>query len=166
MYLEKISTEHKQGDKMDENTIKLFQSKASDEWETPQDLFDKLNEEFNFDLDVCASLDNAKMHNFYTIKDNALQLPWNGRIWCNPPYSKVKEFLIKAHQEINNGNCEEAVFLTFANTDTKWFHNYVYNKAEIRFIKGRLKFKGYNKDGKLVNNSAMRPSILIILHRT
>ena len=147
---------------MDENTIKLFQSKASDEWETPSDLYNKTNEEFNFDLDVCASFNNFKCENFYRIENNALCLPWKGNVWCNPPYSKIKEFLIKCHKEILNGNCKTAVFLTFANTDTKWFHDYVYGKSEIRFIKGRLKFKGYNSKGVLVNNSAMRPSILAI----
>lgn len=151
---------------MDENTIKLFQSKSSDEWETPKDLFNEVNKEFDFDLDVSASKDNFKVNNYYTIEDDALNKDWLGSVWCNPPYSKVKEFLKKAHKEIDNGNCKTVVFLTFANTDTKWFHDYVYGRSEIRFIKGRLKFKGYNKDGKMVNNSAMRPSILIILSAT
>jgi len=147
---------------MDKNTIKLFQSKNSDEWETPNNLFWELHKEFHFDLDVCASSKNNKLDNYYDLERNALNHNWSGNVWCNPPYSKIKDFLIKAHQELKKSNVNLIVFLTFANTDTKWFHDYVYGKSEIRFIKGRLKFKGKNKDGVVVNNSAMRPSILII----
>jgi phage N-6-adenine-methyltransferase len=142
---------------MDQNTIKLFGSKESDEWGTPQKLFEELNKEFNFNLDVCASQHNTKCDKYFTLEDDALKQDWKGRIFCNPPYSKVKEFLQKAERE--RGNYEIICFLTFANTDTNWFHDYCLGKAEIRFIKGRLKFTSeINKKG----NSAMRPSILII----
>ncbi len=151
---------------MDENTIKLFQSKNSDEWETPDDLFWKLHEEFQFNVDVCASKENSKLVNYYSIKEDALKQRWHGNCWCNPPYSKVKEFLIKTSEELKSGFVKTVVVLTFANTDTKWFHDYVYGKAEIRFIKGRLRFRGKNKEGKMVNNSAMRPSMLCIFRGT
>ena len=117
---------------MNTQQIKLFQSKKTDDWQTPQWLYDGLNDEFDFDFDPCP---------------------------INPPYSNVKGFLKKAHKELENGNAEVCVFLTFANTDTKWFHDYCYKQAEIRFIKGRLKF--LDATGK-IKNSAMRPSIVLI----
>jgi site-specific DNA-methyltransferase (adenine-specific) len=150
---------------MDENTIKLFQSKLSDEWETPQDRYDEWNKEFKFNLDACATAENCKYPDYFSLQNDAITMDWWGRVFCNPPYSKVKEFLKKATEEMQKGHCEVIVFLTFANTDTRWFHDYVYGKAEIRFIKGRLKFKGKNKKGEIVNNSAMRPSILIIFRK-
>lgn len=163
---------------MNYQTIKLFSSRNSDEWETPQKIFDNLNQEFNFNLDVAASHQNRKCAQYFTQYDNSLNKIWthydvineqiiDGRVWCNPPYSKVKEFLEKATKEFNNYNCKCIVFLTFANTDTNWFHDYCYNKpnVELRFLKGRLKFKGKNKDGIEVKNSAMRPSMLIIFRR-
>jgi len=146
--------------------IKLFSSKNSDEWGTPQTLYDKLNLEFNFDLDSCASVTNFKHANYYTLADDALSRDWNGSVWCNPPYSKAKPFLMKAHEELKAGNCKTCVFLTFSNTDTAWFHDYVLGKAEIRFIRGRLKFIGLNKQGILVNNAAMRPSMVSVLRES
>lgn len=138
----------------------LFSHK-SDEWETPQDFFDKLNEEFDFDLDVCATKDSAKCAVYYGL-DNGVDglkaewgMPWGpAKVWCNPPYSNIKEWAKKCseHKGI-------AVLLVPARTDTKWFHEYCYNKpcVEIRFIKGRLKFGGSQ-------NSAPFPSMVVIFH--
>tara|TARA_Y100001970_G_scaffold73062_1_gene92649 strand:- start:4685 stop:5239 length:555 start_codon:yes stop_codon:yes gene_type:complete len=134
---------------MNSQQIKLFSSKKSDNWQTPKWLYDKLNKEFNFDFDPCPL--NSTF--------NGLEVKWGKRNFINPPYSNVKGFLQMAHKELENGNAEICVFLTFANTDTKWFHDYCYNKAEIRFIKGRLKFLDHT--GK-VKNSAMRPSLILI----
>lgn len=140
---------------MDENTIRLFGSRNSDHWETPKELYDKLNLEFKFDYDPCP---------LYATFDG-LECDWVGNVFVNPPYSNITKFLIKAHEELDKGNAHTIVFLTFSNTDTRWFHDYVYGKSELRFIKGRLKFKGKNKDGELVNGSAMRPSMLAIFTR-
>ena len=148
--------------KIDKNTINLFSSKKSDEWETPINHFEEWDKEFKFTLDACATKNNAKCDNYITIETNALKVEWKGRIFCNPPYSKIKEFLQKAEIELRKGKVELIVFLTFSNTDTKWFHKYIYHKAELRFIKGRLKFGGVNSKGEKVNNSAMRPSMLCI----
>ncbi len=138
---------------MDKNTIRLFGSKKTDHWQTPQDLMDEVYKEFDIDFDPCP----------LKAQEDALTIDWIGNIYVNPPYSKVGKFLKKAHEELQNGNAKTIVFLTFANTDTAWFHDYVYRKAEIRFIRGRLKFR--DEDGK-VQSSAMRPSILIILKRS
>jgi len=137
---------------MNKKTIKLFSSKKTDNWQTPRGLFRDLNEEFNFNFDPCP------LNSIF----DGLQVKWDKRCFINPPYSRIKDFLIKAHYEIQQGNTDIAVFLTFSNTDTAWFHDYIYPKAEIRFIRGRLKF--LDQDGK-IQNSAMRPSRIAILRK-
>lgn len=144
---------------MNKQQIQLFGSSKTDEWETPNYVYNDLDKEFNFDMDACASDKNFKHPNYYSIFDNALLQDWGKRVFCNPPYSKVSGFLAKAWLEIKKGNTDLVVFLLFSNTDTKWFHHYIYKKAEIRFIKGRLKFIG----SKGVKNNAMRPSMVVIL---
>ena len=116
-------------------------SQETDEWATPQWLFDKLNEEFHFTLDVCANEDNAKCKTFFSKVQDGLQQQWDGVIWCNPPYGRqIKQWVKKASEAASSGNT--VVMLIPARTDTEWFHEYVYGKAEIRFIRGRVKFGG------------------------
>lgn len=131
----------------------LFSSK-SDEWETPQDIFNQLNEEFKFTLDPCATKKNHKCPKFYSKKQDGLTRGWQGeRVFCNPPYSGVGKWVKKAHDE-SQGDCF-IVMLVPARTDTKWFHDYIDNKTKIRFIKGRLKFSNSK-------NSAPFPSMIVI----
>ena len=92
---------------------------------------------------------------------NGLEVNWGKKNFINPPYSNVKGFLIKAHKELENGNAELCVFLTFANTDTKWFHDYCYNQAEIRFIKRRVRFVDGGKP-----KDAPFPSAIVIFDNT
>ncbi len=132
---------------MNPQQIDLFRSRQSDDWATPSWLYNALDAEFQFDFDPCPL--NPRF--------DGLKVPWPGNIFVNPPYSKVKEFLAKAHEELRSGRARTVVFLVFANTDTDWFHRYVYHQAEIRFLKGRIKFVAPGK-----NNSAMRPSMLAI----
>ena len=116
-------------------------SHKSCEWSTPQELFDQLDAEFHFDIDVCATDENAKCQNYYTVKDNGLLKPWVGTVWCNPPYGRaISLWIKKACLEAASGST--VVMLLPARTDTRWFHDYVYGHAEIRFIRGRLKFGG------------------------
>jgi|TARA_Y100000296_G_C5170608_1_gene257097 site-specific DNA-methyltransferase (adenine-specific) len=135
----------------------LFTSNK-DDWETPQDLFDRLNEEFDFRLDVCANAKNAKCGGYFNKKDNGLNKSWwliKGYCWCNPPYGRqIIKWVEKAYME-NKLNGARIVMLLPARTDTRYFHDYIYGKAEIRFIKGRLKFS----DSK---NSAPFPSMLVV----
>lgn len=133
----------------------LFSS-ASDEWSTPQALYDELNTEFKFTLDPCATAENAKCKKFYTIKDDGLVQCWGGdRAFVNPPYSNIKAWVEKSVYESERKGF--VVMLIPARTDTKWFHEYIYKKprVEIHFIKGRLKFG----DSK---NSAPFPSMVVI----
>lgn len=135
------------------NTEVMFSSK-SDMWETPQDFFDKLNEEFHFTVDVCAIPENAKCEKFFSPKNDGLKQEWEGVCWCNPPYGrKIGLWVEKAYVASTWG--ATVVMLLPARTDTKWFHEYIYNKAEIRFIKGRLKF-GNSK------TAAPFPSMVVI----
>lgn len=129
-------------------------SSATDNWATPQDFFDKLNAEFHFDLDVCADKFNHKCDTYYTKEQDGLAMPWKGIIWCNPPYGRtIGKWVQKAYETFAWGGT--VVMLLPARTDTKWFHEYIYNKAEIRFIKGRLKF-GNSK------NAAPFPSMIVV----
>lgn len=68
------------------------------------------------------------------------------RVFCNPPYSKVKEWVKKAYEESKKGCL--VVMLIPSRTDTRWFHEYVYQKQEIRFIKGRIRFVGQDGEKK------------------
>ena len=131
----------------------LFTSKTG-LWETPQEFFDKLNREFDFTLDACATPENAKCRNFYSPEQDGLSMPWNGRVWCNPPYGRhVGQWVRKAYTSAQTGAI--VVMLLPARTDTAWFHDYIYRRAEIRFVRGRLKFGG----GK---NSAPFPSMVCV----
>jgi site-specific DNA-methyltransferase (adenine-specific) len=133
----------------------MFSSKT-DMWSTPQDFYDMLNNEFNFDLDPCATKENAKCDKYFTLEDDGLSQDWGGHnVFCNPPYGRaIKDWVKKAYNESKKDNTL-IVMLIPARTDTKYFHEYIYHNAEIRFIKGRLKF-GESK------NSAPFPSMVAI----
>lgn len=115
------------------NTDCMFSSK-SDLWETPQDFFDELNREFHFNLDVCALPESAKCASYFTPEQDGLQKNWGGyNVWCNPPYGRrIGEWVKKAAE-----SGAPVVMLLPARTDTRWFHDYIYGKAEIRFVRGR-----------------------------
>ncbi len=130
-------------------------SSNSDEWATPQVVFDELNREFDFDLDPCATSSNAKCSNYYTMLEDGLQQDWSGhRVFCNPPFSRMKDWVAKCSYESQKPNTL-VVMLIPARTDTRYFHDYIYNKAELRFIKGRLHYN----DGP---QGAPFPSMVVI----
>ena len=137
-------------------------SGASDEWATPQDFFDKLNAEFGFTVDVCATAGNAKCKLFYSLEDNGLARNWGqSKCWMNPPYSQLKAWMAKAADAAKHG--ATVVCLIPSRTDTKAWHEYLWDqeshssrfRVSIRFIKGRLKFGGSK-------NSAPFPSAVVI----
>jgi len=119
-------------------------SSKTDLWETPQDTFDALAAEFGpFDLDVCATSENAKCARYYTRDDDGLTQPWDGVCWMNPPYGReIKAWMRKAYEASQNG--ATVVCLVPARTDTAWWHDYAM-KGQIRFLRGRLKFGGAAK---------------------
>lgn len=135
------------------NTEVMFSSK-SQMWETPQNFFDKLDAEFHFALDACATPENAKCDRFYTVDDDGLSQPWDGVVWCNPPYCRqTGKWVKKAYNESKSG--ATVVMLLPCRPDVSWFHDYILGKAEIRFVRGRLKF-GVSK------NSAPFPSMVAV----
>jgi len=130
-------------------------SSASEEWETPQHIFDSLNEEFHFTLDPCATHKNAKCEKYYTKEDDGLAQSWAGeRVFMNPPYGReIEKWIRKAWRSSLESNTI-VVCLLPARTDTRWFHRYC-AEGMIWFIQGRLKF-GENE------NSAPFPSMIVI----
>ena len=129
-----------------------YQPLKHGEFETPIDFFNKLDSEFHFTLDPCATRDNTKCSRFFTKEDDGLNKDWSNEIvFCNPPYNNVSEWVEKSYNEAKYHNAI-VVMLIPSRTDTKWFHKYCLEN-EIRFVKGRLKF------GK---DSAPFPSMLVI----
>lgn len=124
------------------SSTNVFLSSQTVEWATPQGVFDKLNDEFGFTIDVAATPTNTKCPRFYTIDDDSLSQSWDREtVWCNPPYGpQLTHWVYKAAT-----SAATVVMLVPARTDVKWFHNYVLGRADIRFIKGRLTF-GEAKD--------------------
>ena len=128
----------------------LFSS-DSDEWSTPQWLYDMLNEEFHFTLDPCATEQNKKCEKFFAQEQDGLAQDWSGEVvFCNPPYSKIRDWVEKGF-----ASKAVSVFLIPARTDTKYFHAFCAKAKEVRFLKGRLKFSNSK-------NSAPFPSCLVV----
>ena len=111
--------------------IDVMYSSKTDQWATPDDFFKELDQEFHFNLDPCADEQNHKCEKYFTKEDNGLSKDWGGyRVFCNPPYGR-------------------------AITDTRYFHDFIQHRSEIRFVKGRLKF-GNSKQ------AAPFPSMVVI----
>jgi site-specific DNA-methyltransferase (adenine-specific) len=133
----------------------LFSAKTN-EWATPQAFFDRLDAEFHFTLDPCATAENAKCISFHTKSDDGLSLPWPGRVFVNPPYGRaVGLWVSKSYWESQTGST--IVMLIPSRTDTRYWHDYVMKASEIRFVRGRLRFGG-------AKNSAPFPSAVIVFH--
>lgn len=136
------------------NTEAMFSSESS-EWSTPEDFFKQLDAEFHFTLDPCATPESAKCEKYFTKEDDGLEQDWGcATVFCNPPYgNEIGKWVRKALLSSFRG--ATIVCLLPARTDTKWFHRYIYNRAEVRFIEGRLKFGGSK-------NSAPFPSMVVV----
>ena len=131
-------------------------SSETNEWSTPIDLYNSLDEIYNFTLDPCSTKENAKCKNYYTIEDNGLIQDWAKEIvFMNPPYGReIKDWVKKAYEESLKG--ATVVCLIPSRTDTKYWHDYIFPYArEITFLKGRLKF-GNSK------NTAPFPSAIVV----
>lgn len=137
---------------LSENMEVHFSSKT-DQWETPQGVFDELQAEFELEVDVCALPENTKLAVFFDPEKDGLSQNWSGkRCWMNPPYGReIGKWVEKAA----TGGAEIVVALLPARTDTRWWHDYIQDKTEVRFIRGRLKFGGSK-------NSAPFPSAIVI----
>jgi len=136
----------------------LFSS-ATEVWATPQALFDRLDDEFHFEVDVCAVPENAKCADFFTPDDDGLSQDWSrfGATWMNPPYGReIGKWMEKALLESEKGAI--VVCLVPARTDTSWWWESARYASEIRLIRGRLKF-GDAKSG------APFPSAIVIFQK-
>ena len=135
---------------------KLMFSSETDLWATPTDFFEELDHEFNFDLDPCANEENHKTPRFFTKEDDGLKKDWGGsRVFCNPPYGRETGLWVAKAYEEGHKPDTLVVLLIPARTDTAYFHDYIYGRSEIRFVRGRLKFG----DSR---NAAPFPSMLVI----
>ena len=129
----------------------------TDLWSTPRDFFDDYNAIYHFDVDVCATAENALCAKFYSPEDNGLSKEWHGVCWMNPPYGReIGKWMKKAYESSLHG--ATVVCLVPARTDTAWWHEYAM-KGEIEFIRGRLKFGGSK-------NSAPFPSAVVVFQRS
>lgn len=144
---------------MDNNSKKVMFSSKTVEWGTPRDFYEKLNKKYSFTLDACASANNAKCENYFTLAQDGLRQDWSGHtVFCNPPYGKeIKAWVRKAYIESQKDDTE-VILLIPARTDTDYFHKYCMKAASVYFVKGRLKFE--SEDGK-ASNSAPFPSIVV-----
>ena len=128
-------------------------TQRTDEWDSPQWLFDALNKEFGFTLDPCCTKDNAKCEKYYTMIENGLLRDWGQEVvFMNPPYSEVAAWMRKAYGAAQEGAV--VVCLIPSRTDTAWWHDYCM-KGEIRLLRGRLKFGD-------AENSAPFPSAVVV----
>lgn len=131
-------------------------SSATEEWETPPELFEQLAQEFGFELDVCATADNAKCDRFFDKAADGLSQEWTGVCWMNPPYGDaIGDWMSKAHASADEG--ATVVCLVPARTDTNWWWDHA-RFGEVRFLRGRLRFVG-------AESSAPFPSAVVILGR-
>jgi len=134
--------------------MKVHFSSETDLWATPMSFFKKYDDLYGFELDVCASVDNAKCKKFFTKEDDGLKQEWTGVCWMNPPYGREIGLWMKKAWESK----ATVVCLVPARTDTKWWHDYAM-KGEIEFIRGRLKFGN-------AKNSAPFPSAVVVYRGT
>ena len=115
------------------------------DWETPDELFDYLDNIYGFTIDLAADAQNARCKNYYTKEDDALSKTWNGVGWLNPPYGsrkpQLKDWVKKSFEETRKDGCT-VVMLMPARTNTMWWHDYCMKAKEVLLIKGRPKFKG------------------------
>ena len=127
----------------------------SDNWKTPTSLYNELDKEFNFDFDPCP-IDPVF---------DGLKIEWGLRNFVNPPYSRqLKEaFIKKAYAE--SLKCKLCVMLLPVSVSTKIFHDVIYPNAEIRFVKGRVKFEGINTFGEFVKNKVGMHDSMIVIFR-
>lgn len=145
----------------------------TDEWQTPHDLFDKLNEEFHFDLDVACNRKNClckegkyyeycdSLNSTWEIINDDIEINKTPVCWMNPPYSRgnIEKFCKKAYEESQKG-CT-VVGLVRGDTSTKWFHKYCMKAHEIRFLTHRVKFVD-PISGKQVRGSPNFGSIIVV----
>lgn len=128
-------------------------SSATDQWSTPDDTYAALHAEFGFELDVCATDENAKCARYFTRATNGLAQQWTGVCWMNPPYGRtIGAWVQKAFESAQAG--ATVVCLVPARVDTAWWHDYCAH-GEVRLLRGRLRFGN-------AKSSAPFPSAVVV----
>lgn len=111
--------------------LESFHSQKHQTWKTPSEIYSELDSEFHFDFDPCPPDPTF----------DGLAVCWEGRrVYCNPPYNNIAPWLAKAKE------ADVAVFLLPSRTGTEWFATYA-PQAEVRFIRGRINFRGHKASG-------------------
>ena len=128
-----------------------YAKSKTDKWITPPEVYDALNKEFNFNHDPCPI-------DWKEGDTDGLLSDWGTRVFCNPPYSQTAKWIKKCWEESKKG--KTVVLLINAITDTKAFHEYIHNKAEVRFIKGRIKF--INPENQTKRSPNVKGSMIVI----
>ena len=119
---------------------------STDEWETPDSFIQALEARYGpFDLDPCCREETAKAEYFYTREENGLIQPWHGLVWVNPPYSQPRCWVEKAIHEAQHEPSCRVIMLLPAAIDTTWFHDLVLPNADLEFIRGRIRFLGWQR---------------------
>jgi phage N-6-adenine-methyltransferase len=134
-------------------------STTRDNWGTPEDLYDEINNEFGpFTLDAAASHDNAKCSQYFTEHDDALTMEWFGSVWCNPPYRQLIKWVKKAFEEVVYGHCERVTMCLPAQTSTDWFHDYALPLGRLKWIKRKRRFGG-------AKWNAIMPTLVVVFDK-
>jgi phage N-6-adenine-methyltransferase len=151
---------------------KVHFSSLKMDWPTPDKIFKMLDETYHFDLDACASKENAKCANFISPEQGAFEIPWDGKaVFCNPPYGRknggILRWCKKAYEESQRGEGRVVVMFIPARTDTKYFHQYCLRASreghgEIHFLDHRVSF---GKDNKGKVNNAPFPSMVVVFRK-
>lgn len=149
--------------------MKVHYSSNDHEWYTPRTFFNRLNTQWNFTLDPCATKESALCKKFYTKEDDGLKQSWaKERVFMNPPYGRdIGKWVQKAFAETTTAFSKDSAQLVMgllpARTDTNWFHKWVLGHAQITFLKGRIKFLTCNEFGELTEgDSCPFPNILAL----
>ena len=139
--------------------MKQEKDKMNGVWVTPHSFFDPLHAEFSLEVDAAASADNSMLPSYWAERSDAFKQDWRDRrVWVNPPYGRKE--IYRWIESCATGGATLVVALLPARTDTRWFHDFIYQKpgVEIRFVKGRIKFSGTTGSGKF-------PSMVVIFNR-
>lgn len=117
------------------------------DWETPDWLFRRQHEKYHFTVDVCADIRNHKLPRYWDAATDGLRQSWAGeRCWMNPPYGReIKRWVQKACLEAAHDRALVVALLP-VRTDTHWWHDWVQGRAEVEFLRGRVRFNGGRAD--------------------
>ena len=147
------------------NKLKGLMTSNTNEWYTPQKLYDELNKEFKFTLDPCCTKESAKCNNYFTKDDDGLTMSWCDHVvFMNPPYGReIGKWIQKAWLESITG--ATVVCLIPSRTDTRYWHDYIFPKTnDIRFLRGRIKFE--REDGTKAKTAPFPSAIVVFSSKT